>query len=129
MYRFASWLLLVLLLAVVFLSKTDGEDVYVGGHALPSTCLLRTAGVDECPGCGMSRSVVYLASAEWGKSFAAHPAGFLAALLVILHFVRNTLRRGTTSYMEIRRWERPLACLFAALVLFTWLGRIFLEST
>jgi len=48
-----------------------------------SLCLLRNLGVDACPGCGLGRSIAHLFAGRFAESFAAHPLGAAAVLILV----------------------------------------------
>ncbi len=68
-----------------------------GAGGLVLACLLSPDGIEDgpvicpfrrltglpCPGCGLTRSWVYLAHGWWRESWAAHPFGAVAVLAVL----------------------------------------------
>ena len=50
----------------------------------PVICPFRIATGLPCPGCGLTRSWVYLAHGRWTESLLAHPFGVVAAALVVV---------------------------------------------
>jgi hypothetical protein len=63
----------------------------------PVICPFRRLTGLPCPGCGLTRSWVYLAHGRWHDGFAAHPFGVVAAVAalalvvaVVLAVVRRT---------------------------------------
>ncbi|WP_340537717.1 DUF2752 domain-containing protein [Nocardioides sp. GXZ039] len=64
-------------LALAFVLAPDGvEDG-------PILCPFRRLTGLPCPGCGLTRSWVYLAHGRWEDAFAAHPFGIVAVLAVV----------------------------------------------
>ena len=59
-----------------------------------TVCLFKNLGFDFCPGCGLGRSIAYLARGELTASLHAHPLG-VPAVAVLAHrivtLVRNSL--------------------------------------
>jgi hypothetical protein len=51
---------------------------------LPPLCFVREWFGFNCPGCGLTRSFVYLAQGDWAASWRAHRLGWLLAGLVLL---------------------------------------------
>jgi len=51
---------------------------------LPETCPSRTLLHVECPGCGLTRSFVYLAHGDWRASWNIHRVGWFLALAVVV---------------------------------------------
>ena len=47
-------------------------------------CPLNNLGLDYCPGCGLGKSISYLFSLKIEQSFAAHPLGIFA-FIILLH--------------------------------------------
>ena len=71
----ASWLVVV-----------DGEQVGVHvlpGLLLPPSCLWRSLFEVDCPGCGLTRSIVYLVQNRLDESLAMHRLGWLVFLLIV----------------------------------------------
>lgn len=48
----------------------------------PSVCLLRLAGLDACPGCGMTHALWWLLHGDPGRAFASNPRVVLVAPLL-----------------------------------------------
>ncbi len=70
---------LIILTSLICLS----ESLMLWLPQLPSVCLwLRWTGI-ECPGCGLTRSVLSFFSGQWSQSFYFHPLGPLLCLLLI----------------------------------------------
>jgi hypothetical protein len=65
-------------------------------------CLFKWATGIDCPGCGITRSVMALLGGHWAESFRFHPAGPIVLAIVAL----------TASYMGL--------VLFAGCRGFTW---------
>jgi hypothetical protein len=56
----------------------------LGNEAHFSLCPLKNLGFPFCPGCGLGKSIHYLFILDFESSFAAHPLGIFA--LIILAF-------------------------------------------
>jgi uncharacterized protein DUF2752 len=54
------------------------------GLLLPPLCFSRQWFGVNCPGCGLTRSLVHLAHGDWGESWRCHRLGWLLAGLVVL---------------------------------------------
>jgi len=85
--------MLVLSSAVVALALL--LDVTPAGHVafrgwpnlpLPSTCMSRSLYGVDCPGCGLTRSLVYLAHGQWRASWDMHRLGWLMGAAILLQF-------------------------------------------
>jgi hypothetical protein len=66
---------------------------------LPETCMARSVFGVSCPGCGLTRSFIYLARGDWQHALALHRLGWLLAAAVLLQFPYRlyALRRGNLS--------------------------------
>ena len=80
----------------------------------PVVCPFRLLTGLPCPGCGLTRSWVYLAHGQWRDSFLANPFGIvLVALLVALVAAVVVARARRTSAPDLdgllrRPWLRAL---------------------
>jgi hypothetical protein len=77
-----------LVIVASFLLRVRGGDqvelLGVPEFALPPLCLSRAWFGVECPGCGLTRSFVYLAQGDCQGSWAAHHLGWLLAAFAVL---------------------------------------------
>ena len=53
---------------------------------MPETCSSRTWFGIDCPGCGLTRSFIYLARGDWNAAFVVNRTGWLLALTVLGQF-------------------------------------------
>ena len=51
-------------------------------YPLPHLCMSRSVLGVSCPGCGLTRSFIYLAHGEWQAAWRVHRLGWLLAALV-----------------------------------------------
>ena len=63
--------------ALAALALTDPR-----GAGLLSLCLFEALGVPFCPGCGLGHAVAFCLRGDLAASFAAHPLGPVAAVLL-----------------------------------------------
>ena len=56
-----------------------------------SFCFFKLAGINFCPGCGLGHSIGYLFHGNISASFASHPLGPFA-LIIILQRIYNLFR-------------------------------------
>ncbi|WGX96834.1 DUF2752 domain-containing protein [Nocardioides sp. L-11A] len=97
----------------LFLSPEHIEDG-------PIICPFRRLTGLPCPGCGLTRSWVYLTHGWWRDSFLAHPFGPLFAAVIIglaVAAVRARVRRSGPPSLD-RLVRHPVAVA----VLVAWLG-------
>ena len=78
----------VVLLALLLRVRPDQrvEFAWLPGVPLPQTCLSRAWFGIECPGCGLTRSFIYLAHGDWRASLAEHRLGWLFVLATLIQF-------------------------------------------
>ncbi|MGO9115724.1 MAG: DUF2752 domain-containing protein [Thermoguttaceae bacterium] len=58
--------------------------VFLPDWPIPSSCPSQTIFHVDCPGCGLTRSLIYLAHGDWQRSLAKHRLGWLFALVLVL---------------------------------------------
>jgi hypothetical protein len=56
-----------------------------------SICLIKLAGFDFCPGCGLGRSISYLLHFNITESVKTHPLG-IPAFIIIMHRIISLVR-------------------------------------
>ncbi|MEZ6056852.1 MAG: DUF2752 domain-containing protein [Planctomycetaceae bacterium] len=79
---------LVLVMAASLRVRNDQrvEFFFAPGHPLPEACSAkRTLGLD-CPGCGLTRSFVYLMQGDLAASRKVHTFGWLMFLVVLVQY-------------------------------------------
>lgn len=94
--------LLVLGLGAVTASmvlSTDGHQVFLGHWSLPPMCAFRELTGWPCPGCGLTRSFVYMGHLQVLEAFRMHllgPVAFIVAAAQVPLRLRTLwrLRRG-----------------------------------
>ncbi|WP_456427823.1 DUF2752 domain-containing protein [Rhodocaloribacter sp.] len=64
-------------------------------ESLFGLCVFKALGFEFCPGCGLGHAVAHLFRGEWAASFAAHPLGPFAVVVLsgrVGSLVRQALR-------------------------------------
>ncbi|HWB10720.1 MAG TPA: DUF2752 domain-containing protein [Pirellulales bacterium] len=91
MFRNHHWVMLAVAVAVVVaatvLEVQPEERVALRGlsrYPLPHLCMSRSLLGLSCPGCGLTRSFVYLAHGRWQEAWRVHRLGWLLAGLVLI---------------------------------------------
>lgn len=56
-------------------------DPYTPKHL--NMCLFNLVGIDNCPGCGLGKSISMIFHGDFAGSFNAHPLGIPAILLIL----------------------------------------------
>ncbi len=78
---------LVIVAAFLLRVQDGGEQVALRGGVevvVPPLCMAREWFGVCCPGCGLTRSFIYLAEGDWQASWRAHRLGWLLAAGVLL---------------------------------------------
>jgi hypothetical protein len=92
------------------------EFARLPGFPMPETCWSRSLFGAKCPGCGLTRSLVYLAHGDWRASLAMHRLGMVMALAILAQF-------PYCAVGILRQMDYPLGHRFATI---TAQGLIFL---
>jgi hypothetical protein len=102
-HRSMFWIAVAaIVLAFALKVLPDQEHVAVRGipgAVLPGTCLSQDIFHHDCPGCGLTRSVIYLARLDWRASWRLHHLGWLMALLIVAQLPYRAL---------CLRYDRPI---------------------
>jgi hypothetical protein len=122
---------LVVILAILLQVRPDGRVQFwlAPGLPLPESCPSYAYFGVKCPGCGLTRSFIYLAHGSWAESWHVHRIGWLLAAAVVVQFPYRIL--------ALRRPDRPLLgttllSLFGwalvVLLLANWLFNVICET-
>ena len=77
----------IIVLSLVLTVRRSDEHAafcFLPDWPIPSTCPSQVIFHVECPGCGLTRSFIFLAHGRWQEAFARHRVGWLMALAVVL---------------------------------------------
>jgi len=116
---------LAILAGAFLLDVRDGGQVGVRGFpgwTLPGTCASRELFGLNCPGCGLTRSLVSLAHGEWEGAQRHHRLGWLVALAVAIQIpfrlwaIRDPMRAAPWT-----RWHGYFMMGVAGVLVFNWL--------
>lgn len=77
---------LTVLLACLLQVRDDGRVAVSGlsGLPLPPLCLSYAWFGVKCPGCGLTRSIIYLAHGDWEASWRLHRLGAVLAIAIVM---------------------------------------------
>ena len=70
--------------------------IHSPGETHFTVCPLVNLGIDFCPGCGLGNSISYLFKGDFISSFASHPLGIFALIVLTLRIftiIKNNWRR------------------------------------
>lgn len=135
--RWRHWeLLSICLVAVVaaFLLDVRDDRCVVGrvgsGFALPPLCASRAIFGVDCPGCGLTRSIVHLAHRRWHESFAAHRLGWLMGLAILLQLPYRTICLLRADGNPVPRFiRRTFTVSVVVALLGNWAVKMWIEVT
>ncbi len=107
--------------AALMLQVRGHEQVFLAFFpelTLPPLCMSREWFGVSCPGCGLTRSFIYLAQGDWLASWQVHRLGWLLAAAVILQIPYRCYRlfrpAMTPRAVRLSRWFGR--CLISLLV-------------
>ena len=116
---------LIVLVLSWFLEVGEAGRVFLSGFPnwpVPQTCFSRDfLGVD-CPGCGLTRSYIYLIHGDWNTAWSMHRLGWLLFIATLVQgpYRVIALQRGESELIEpqISRW---IGSGIIALLIINWL--------
>jgi len=129
--RRQQWVSLGILLAPwvlgFMMEATPDRATFLGLEGPP--CPSRLVTEHGCPGCGLTRSVVFTLNGALDSAWAVHPAGPAILVLCLLGagLRGDILLRGRMTDLHARlfKWGHML---FAGIVLVSWFGRILVKA-
>jgi hypothetical protein len=87
----------VAVVAASMLLTPGAEHVALFGWDLPPLCVFKAVTGWDCPGCGLTRSFVYMGHAAFLEAFRMHGLGPLLYAVVVLQ-IPLRIRRLATRY-------------------------------
>ena len=91
---------------------------------LPILCPLKLFTGCPCPGCGLTRSLVFSAHGDWTQAFSFHPFGPIVYLALWLLLVKGVLPLGTNTRPFSQKAALVLGSTCGASLLIVWLVRL-----
>lgn len=89
-------------------------------YPLPHLCMSRSMFGVTCPGCGLTRSFVYLAHGDWQAAWRAHRLGWLMAAIVLFQIpYRAWMLAGRRDALPARLVQ-AFAVAVVALLIINW---------
>lgn len=101
----------ILVLAMLLTPAAPHTDVSlrIGGRAVPNLCVMKQTSGLPCPGCGLTRSVVAAANADWAGSLSHHRIGILVLVYLLLQSLTRMAWLSLPSFREkLARYCRVL---------------------
>lgn len=86
-------------IALAFVLAPGTERVALAGFELPELCAVKRLSGYPCPGCGLTRSWVYLAHGDWRTALSMN---WLGPVLMLTAALQIPLR----SVRMLREWRR-----------------------
>jgi hypothetical protein len=102
----------ILVLGGGLLLDPGSDELLLDGRPVPAVCWLRHTELGECPGCGLTRSVVAFCHLRWRESWRLHPGGWLIAVLAAVQIPYRTACLMRVRLGARRSWV-PLASRLA----------------
>jgi hypothetical protein len=92
---------------------------------LPETCMSRSLFHVSCPGCGLTRSFVYLAHADWKASWNMHRLGWLLAVAVVAQIPYRIFALATGQPAPLgKSAPRAFGMLLITLLIVNWVANM-----
>jgi hypothetical protein len=86
--------------AIIWTIALIGLALYTPGTSHFSLCPLSNLGFHSCPGCGLGRSISYFFHGQFACSWATHPFGVFAIVILsyrIISLTSLTLKKNGKS--------------------------------
>lgn len=96
------------------------------GYSLPDVCLWRKLVGSVCPGCGLTRSFIFLAQADFHASWAAHQCGWIVFACLAVATVTTLFSAHKPISPRIRRFLLSIGWLAGLSLVGNWLFATFM---
>jgi hypothetical protein len=122
-----------LILGAGWIVSASPEKVQMLGFSLPTLCPFKLLTTWDCPGCGLTRSLVLALHGSWKASYATHIWGMPLMLLLLFQIPYRTyryFRQRPISWRTpagLQKWITPtifLSILLPWIVKTLWLAAI-----
>jgi hypothetical protein len=118
---------IVAVLAFALVEVPGGRVAFRGlrAYPLPPSCVSRSLLGLNCPGCGLTRSIIHLAEGDLLSSWRCHRLGMLMAAVLIFQIPYRllALRRPETPLIP-PRWLAAIGTALIVLLLVNWLADV-----
>lgn len=112
--------------ALAFAMQVKGETQVafwgLSDYPLPELCGSRSLLGIDCPGCGLTRSVLALTQGDWERSLAFHRIGWVIALAILGQIPYRIYRlKELKSRVPDVQWPQWFGACLLALLVINWL--------
>jgi hypothetical protein len=95
--------IIVLSFVLVVRSDEHAACALLPGWPIPSTCPSQSIFGIDCPGCGLTRSFIFLAHGDWHNAFLRNRMGWLLAFAVLLQLPYRLIALRGPNRMPLGR--------------------------
>jgi hypothetical protein len=102
-----------LILLAAWLSSANSEGVKLSGIAIPPLCGFKLLTTWDCPGCGLTRSLVLALHGNWRASYLMHIWGIPLMILLLFQVPYRLFRYFKQKPVfanlspDIKKWVSP----------------------
>jgi hypothetical protein len=101
------------------------EFIFVSGYPVPKTCYARNIWGVKCPGCGLTRSFIFLAHGEWEQALARHRLGWLMAFTIVVQIPFRIIAVVRPERPPLGRTLTSAYSIFVVVIFFSnWFAEI-----
>jgi hypothetical protein len=121
----------VIVLAFLLEVRSDQRVAFrfLPAWPLPETCVSRKLLHVNCPGCGLTRSFVYLAHGDWRPSWNVNRVGILLALVVVLQIPYRLWALCSPGQLPLgTSFPKTVGYLLVTLLFVNWLANLIAGS-
>jgi len=93
-FRFINLEAAVWILSLIFLLLFP-----IGSESHFTLCPLKNLGFSFCPGCGLGKSIHYLFIFDFESSFASHPLGIFALIIIVIRIISLIKRNYSVNHL------------------------------
>lgn len=100
------------------------EFFFLPEMPLPETCYSRALFDVDCPGCGLTRSFIYLAAGRIADSWSANRVGWLLLFAVLIQFPYRVLairKLDRSQEPPLASWHTPFSAFLIVALITNWL--------
>lgn len=127
-HRTMLYLAIAVVVAAFLLQMPDSDSVSLPwlDVNLPTLCGSRALFGVECPGCGLTRSIIALAAGDLEQSLRFHRLGWLMALAIVAQIPYRLFALGEMRHGIVQRaWPTWFGNFLIAALLINWLLKVF----